>query len=60
MWATRNRVAHGYTTVDIPTMRNTITNDLPKPLATIEDALQSAKPSEPHETPETPKAGTPE
>lgn len=39
MWATRNRIAHGYTFIDRDTIAATIDNDLPDFEATIRRLL---------------------
>lgn len=30
MWATRNRIAHGYAYIDLPTITNTVIRDVPE------------------------------
>lgn len=39
IWATRNRIAHGYAFIDLAIIRATVENDLPSFEATLQDEL---------------------
>lgn len=42
IWATRNRIAHGYATIDLSIIKATVRNDLPGFRAAITEALEAS------------------
>lgn len=42
IWATRNRIAHGYTTIDLSIIKATVRDDLPAFRSSIAQALEQS------------------
>ena len=39
MWATRNRIAHGYTQIDLDMIRSTVNRDVPQLERSLRDEI---------------------